>query len=68
MRPKAELVVATINALNLVVNYYFMMSHTMYHSVINDFEFLVTRAGYNITIYSKTGKPASYKHINYTLS
>ena len=50
MRPKAELVIATTNALNRVVNYYFMMSHTRYQSVINDLELLITRARHRMVV------------------
>ena len=41
MRPKAELLIATINALCRVVNQYLMMSHTRYRSAIDDFNSLI---------------------------
>ena len=54
MRPKAEYLIATINALCRVVNQlfkYLMTSHTRYRSEIDDFNLLINRRIIKYSVY-----------------
>ena len=50
MRPKAELLIVMINALNRVDKHYLIPWETEYRSAINDFDLLINRVINKFTI------------------